>query len=476
MNTVGASVKFIPRLIAQAAIACCALSGAASAQDAIAKTYGSTAQRIIAEATSARSATGAWQRLAELTDKYPGRLSGSTNLEGALRWAEGEMKKDALANVRIEKVMVPHWVRGAESAAIVRPYPAPLVIATLGGSVGGRVEAEVLVVKSFEELDKRAAEAKGKIVLFNVPFDEKAEPLSVYKVVTTVRGTGASRAAAHGAVGALVRSVGPVGHRTPHTGGMRYDEKLPKIPAAAVSAEDADKLQRMQDRGEKTVVNMSLGAQMLPDAESGNVIAEIRGREKPDEVVLISGHIDSWDIAAGAMDDGGGCVAMWEALRVLKRLNLTPRRTIRLVLFTNEENGTRGGTAYRDTYKDQLSKHVLAMESDDGVLPIEGYDFAGTPKAREIIKQIVQLLAPVGGTVINEGFNGADITPMVTAANIPAMSADVDMRRYFFLHHTPADTVDKVDANEMARMTAAMATIAYVVADLPEPLDRAPAP
>ncbi|MGE3336066.1 MAG: M20/M25/M40 family metallo-hydrolase [Rhodospirillaceae bacterium] len=467
-------MKNITRIFAQAVIACGAFSGAASAQDAIAKNYGAAASRIIAEATSTQSAAGAWNRLAELTDKYPGRLSGSANLESALRWAEGEMKKDGLANVRIEKVMVPHWVRGAESANIVRPYPAPLVIATLGGSVGGDVEAEVLVVKSFEELDKRAAEAKGKIVLFNVAFDEKAEPLSVYKVVTTVRGTGASRAAAHGAVGALVRSVGPVGHRTPHTGGMRYDEKLPKIPAAAVSAEDAGKLQRMQDRGEKTIVRMSLGAQMLPDAESGNLIAEIKGREKPDEVVLISGHIDSWDIASGAMDDGGGCVAMWEALRVLKRLNLTPRRTIRVVLFTNEENGTRGGTAYRDSYKDQLAKHVLAMESDDGVLPIEGYDFAGTPKARETIAQIVKLLAPVGGTTLNDGFNGADITPMVTAAKIPAMSPDVDMKRYFYLHHTPADTVDKVDANEMARMTAAMATIAYVVADLPEALDRAP--
>ncbi|MGE3477781.1 MAG: M20/M25/M40 family metallo-hydrolase [Rhodospirillaceae bacterium] len=467
-------MKNFTGFLAQAAVACFAFSGTAGAQDVIAKNYGAAASRIIAEATSAPSASGAWNRLAELTDKYPGRLSGSTNLESALRWAEGEMKKDGLANVRIEKVMVPHWVRGAESAAIVRPYPAPLVIATLGGSVGGIVEAEVLVVKSFEELDKRAGEAKGKIVLFNVAFDEKAEPLSVYKVVTGVRGTGASRAAAHGAVGALVRSVGPVGHRTPHTGGMRYDEKLPKIPAAAVSAEDSDKLQRMQDRGEKTIVRLSLGAQMLPDAESGNVIAEIKGREKPDEVVLISGHIDSWDIAAGAMDDGGGCVAMWEALRVLKRLNLTPRRTIRLVLFTNEENGTRGGTTYRDAHKDQLSKHVLAMESDDGVLPIEGYDFAGTPKARDTIAQIVKLLAPVGGTSLNDGFNGADITPMVTAAKIPAMSPKVDMKRYFYLHHTPADTVDKVDANEMARLTAAMATIAYVVADLPEALDRAP--
>ena len=454
------------------ALAC---AGSAQAQD-IEGAYKGAATRIIAEATAEKSAAAAWRRLAELTDKYPGRLSGSANLEGALRWAESEMKRDKLDNVHIEKVMVPHWVRGEESAAIVRPYAQPLTIATLGGSVGtDGTEAEVLVVKSYEELDMRAAEAKGKIVVMNFAFDEKIEPLAAYQVATQFRGGTASRAARHGAVAALVRSAAPVGYRTPHTGGMRYADDAPKIPAASLSAEDAEKLQRMQDRGERATVRIKLGAKMLPDAESGNVIAEIRGRERPDEVVVIGAHLDSWDIASGAMDDGGGCIAMWEALNTLKRLGLTPRRTIRVVLFTNEENGGRGGQAYRDTYKSQLGKHILAMESDDGVLPIEGYDFQGTAKARAVMTQIVGLLAPVGGTKINKenGFNGADITPLVDAGKVPAMSADVDMKRYFYLHHTTADTVDKIDAGEMARMTAAMATIAYIVADMPEPLDRA---
>ena len=452
-------------------LACCA--SVLAAQNDVAGTYKDATTRIIAEATSGATATQAWNRLAELTDKYPARLSGSTNLEGAIQWAADQMKRDGLANVRVDKVMVPHWVRGAESGAIVRPYPQGLAIAALGGSVGGDVQAEALVVKSFDELEVRAAEAKGKIVVFNAVYDEKIEPLMAYRNGTQYRGNGASRAAAHGAVGALVRAVGPIGHRTPHTGGMRYADDIAKIPVASLAAEDSEKLQRMQDRGDKVTIHLALGAQTLPDAESGNVIAELPGREHPDEIVLISGHLDSWDLASGAMDDGGGVVAMWEAMRVLKRLGLTPRRTIRLVLFTNEENGGRGGQAYRDKYKDQLAKHVLAMESDSGVLPIEGYGFTGTAKARGVIAQIVPLLASVGGTALDDKFDGADIMPMLKAGNVPALSPNIDMHRYFFIHHTPADTVDKIVPAEMAKVIAAMASAAYIAAEMPEKIDHA---
>lgn len=459
-----------------AGIACgAAASLTVMAQTAAIDVYRPQVQRIIAEATSDATATGAWNRLAELTDKFPARLSGSKNLEGAIAWTADQMKRDGLASVRTETVMVPHWVRGPESASIVRPYPQGLAIAALGGSIGtpaNGLEAEAIVVKDFDELDKRAAEVKGKIVVFNVVYDENLRPAVAYRNGTQYRGAGASRAALHGAVGALIRAVGPVGHRTPHTGSMRYADNAPKIPVASVAAEDAAKLQRMQDRGDRATIRMALGAHVLPDAQSANVMGELTGRERPDEIVLVGCHLDSWDLASGAMDDGGGCVAMWESLRVLKRLNLQPRRTIRLVLYTNEENGGRGGQGYRDKYADQLGKHVLAMESDSGVLPIESYGFQGAPAARAVLAQITSLLAPLGGTDIDDRFDGADITPL-QRSGVPVLSPTVDMHRYFYVHHTPSDTVDKVVPAELAKVTAAMASIAYVVAEMPATLERA---
>lgn len=449
------------------------------AQADVAADYRAATARILAEATKPETGQRAWDRVAELTDKYPARLSGSAALAGALIWSSDRMKREGLANVRIDKVMVPHWVRGQESAAIVAPWPQPLTIAALGGSIGTGatpVQAEVLVVKSFEELDARAAEAKGRIVLFNAPFDEAGDPIDAYRKAVPYRGAGASRAAKLGAVAALVRSVGPVGHVTPHTGGMRYADDAPKIPVAGIAAEDAAKLQRMQDRGERVTVSLALGAQTLPDAESGNVIAELPGRDKPDEIVLLGCHIDSWDLSPGAMDNAGGCVAIWEAVLLLKRLGLQPRRTVRIVFFTNEENGVRGGTAYRDRYKDQLTKHVLAMETDDGALPIRGYGFTGTDKARTVVQAMLPLLEPVGGTSLNSSAAGStDILPMARTGNVPIVALDIDMRRYFYVHHTNADTVEKIVPVELGKLIGAMASIAYVFADMPVPLDRATA-
>lgn len=445
----------------------------------VAADYRAATTRILAEATKPEAGQKAWDRVAELTDKYPARLSGSAALAGALIWSSDKMKSEGLANVRIDKVMVPHWVRGQESGAIVAPWPQPLTIAALGGSVGTgatAVQAEVLVVKSFEELDVRAVEAKGRIVLFNAPFDEAGDPTDAYRKAVPYRGAGASRAAKLGAVAALVRSVGPVGHVTPHTGGMRYADDAPKIPVAGIAAEDAAKLQRMQDRGERVTVSLALGAQTLPDAESGNVIAELPGREKPDEVVLLGCHVDSWDLSPGAMDNAGGCVAIWEAALLLKRLGLKPRRTIRIVFFTNEENSVRGGMAYRDRYMDQLTKHVLAMETDDGALPIRGYGFTGTDKARTVVQAMLPLLEPVGGTSLNSSAAGStDILPMARAGNVPIVALDIDMRRYFYVHHSNADTVEKIVPAELGKLIGAMASIAYVFADMPTPLDRATA-
>jgi len=381
--------------------------------------------------------------------------------------------------VHLEPVMIPHWVRGAESAELVEPSAQPLFMAALGGSIGtppDGVQAEAIVVRSFDDLEAHASSVKGKIVVYNEPFRTDLDPLVAYRDGTPYRGSGASRASARGAVGALVRSVGPIGHRTPHTGGMRYSNDAPQIPVAALAAEDADKLQRLQDRGQRIVIRMKLGAQTLPDVESANVVAELRGRERPDEVVLIGGHIDSWDLASGAMDDGAGCIATWEAVRVLKKLNLVPRRTIRLVLFVNEENGGRGGQGYRDRYAAQLGQHVLALESDNGALPLKGWGFNGTDKAREVVAQIASLLNGLNADRISDHFDGADIQPSVRAGNIPAISPEVEMQRYFFVHHTPADTVDKILAIDLARLVAGIATMSYVVADMPQTLDRAMKP
>jgi len=425
--------------------------------------YRPAASRLVGEAVSS---TFAWDRLAVLTDTIGNRLSGSPALDRAIQWAVAEMSRDGLENVHTERVMVPRWVRGAESAEIVEPARHSIVMLGLGDSVGtpaGGVQGEVLVVHSFEELDAKAARARGRIVLFNVTFTNYGETVRF-------RSMGPSRAARHGAAAMLVRAIGPSGLRTPHTGALGYASDAPKIPAAAIAAEDADRLQRMADRGDRVVVRLTMEAHFEPDVASANVVGEIRGREKPDEIVVVSGHLDSWDVGAGATDDGGGCVVTWEALRIMKKLNLRPRRTVRVVLWTNEENGGRGGIAYRDQHRGELSKHVLMIESDGGVFRPQGFGFTGSDAARETVKTIATLLSGIAADQISPGGGGADIGPSMQEAHIPGMSLDVDGSKYFLIHHTPADTVDKIDPVEMAKCAAAVAVMAYVVADLPHRL------
>jgi carboxypeptidase Q len=425
--------------------------------------YKETADRLIDESLASRFA---WDRLAELTDTFGHRLSGSDSLEAAIRWAADGMKKDGLENVRLEPVKVPHWVRGSESLEIVSPRRHPVMMLGLGNSVGtpsAGVEADLLIVRSFHELDAVRERVKGRIVLFNVPF-------TTYGETVPYRSDGPSRAAALGAVAALVRSVGPPGLRTPHTGALRYAEGQPRIPAAAIATEDADRLQRMSDRGMPLRLRLKMEARMLPDRDSFNVVGEITGSEKPEEIVVVGGHFDSWDVGTGATDDGGGCVVTWEALRLMKRLGLRPRRTVRVVLFTNEENGLRGGLAYLERYRKDLHNHVLMLESDSGVFKPTGFGFSGSDRARRTVKEIAGLLARVGAASVGQGGGGADIGPSVQAGNLPAMSLEVD-GDYFLIHHTPADTVDKIDPADMSRAAAAIAVMAYVVADLPERLD-----
>jgi carboxypeptidase Q len=462
---------FPPRALALV-IALAAVAGTASwtAKDAAAGEswldgYREPASRIIG---AALSNTLAWDRLAEMTDSFGPRLSGSPQLEEAIRWALDKMEQDGLENVHAEKVMVPHWVRGAESAEVVRPVPVPMVMLGLGGSVGTGpegIEAETLVVRDFSELEAAGERARGKIVVFNVPFVS-------YSQTVGYRFSGASRAARLGASAMLLRSVGLPGLRTPHTGALLYSKRDPKIPAAAITLEDAEMLQRYQDRGQSAVVRLKMEAHFLEDAESANVVGELRGREKPEEVIVLGGHIDSWDVGAGAVDDGGGCLVTWTVLKVLKELNLRPRRTIRVVLFTNEENGLRGGLAYLDAHKDELANHLMMLESDSGVFRPLGFGLSANDSALNTVHEIASLLDAIGVSKVESGGGGADISPSVRAGHIPSMSLEVDDSRYFIYHHTPADTVDKLNPMDMSLCVAAVGVMGYVIADMPERLGQ----
>jgi len=431
---------------------------------ALVERYGATAQRLIAAATRD---TSAWLRIAELTDRFGSRISGSASLEHALDWVLEQMRRDGLEAVRGEPAMVPHWVRGDESLELVEPRATRLPMLGLGRSIGtppGGITAPVLVVSDSNELAARASEAKGKIVLFDAPYVSYGETV-------TYRVRGAVLASRAGAVAALLRSVSPFEMRQPHTGVTQYDSTARPIPFAAISIEDAMMLHRMQLRGQPVVVTLKMQARMLPDVPSRNVVAELRGSERPDEVVIVSGHLDSWDVGTGAMDDAGGFVAAWEALLVMKELGLRPRRTVRLVGWTNEEYGTRGGLAYRDAHASELGSHDVAIESDGGVFRPSGFGFTGSDSAFAIVRAVGRLLASMGADTVTAGGGGTDIEPIM-ARGVPGMSLNDDGRRYFWYHHSESDTVDKLDAREVAKCVAAMAVMAYVLADLPEQLPR----
>lgn len=420
--------------------------------------YKDVANKLIA---AAKADSQCYNRLATMCDTYGHRLSGSAALERAIDWVLEQAGKDGYT-AKGEKVMVPHWVRGEETLLMITPRSKVMPMLGLGGSVAtprGGINAEVMVVNSFDELKNRAAEAKGKIVLFNVPFTE-------YGKTVQYRVNGAVEAARVGAVASLVRSVGPFSIQSPHTGMLRYNDSVTKIPHAAITLEDAEMIQRMIQRGEHVSLLLRMTAQTLPDAESRNVVFEIPGSEKPNEVVVMGGHIDSWDVGQGAMDDGGGCFAAWHALNIIKKLGLKPKRTIRVVMWTNEENGVRGGNTYAETHKNE--KHVLAIESDEGTFKPLGFGFEGVGKDMQaLLQETISLLEPIGATRLHEGFGGADIGPLKEKLSTPLLGLEVQADRYFWFHHTHGDTMDKLNPQELNECAAAMAIMAYVIADLP---------
>jgi len=461
---------------------------ARAAEDFLAP-YREPARRIVGEALLSDEA---YQVLGELCDRYGHRLSGSENLEAAVDWAVASMEAQGLENVRREEVMVPRWVRGEERGWIQTPTTRhELGLLGLGMSVGtppGGITAEVIVVNSFDEVDSLGEEGVGgRIVLYDVPFEG-------YGKTVRYRTQGASHAARHGAVAALVRSVGPMSYDTPHTGTLRYDDDAPKIPAAAVTIESATLLHRLQDRGDSILCHLEMGARYLGEVPGANVVGELVGRELPEEIVVVGGHLDSWDVGQGAQDDGAGCIIAWEAAHLLKRLGLRPRRTVRVVLFTNEENGLAGGTAYRDLHEPDLDHHVAALESDSGNGLADGFrvdlrplhvgegEQAGADvelrvqrereRAVALLDRFAPLFEPLGSSRFFPSYSGADVGPMV-AEGVAGLGLNHDTTKYWEIHHTEADTFEKIVREDLNVNVAGMALMVYLLAEMPERLRAA---
>ena len=429
---------------------------------AIEERYTEASLKIIAEAMSDSTA---FNRLSYLCDTFGPRLSGSKNLEDAIDWIIREMKYDGLQNVVGERVRVPVWLRGKESVTLLRPFEKEIEILGVGGSIGtpkSGITSDVIVVRDFSELEQKKNQIKGKVVLFNVDY-------SNYGDVLKYRYSGASEAAKYGARGSLLRSITPWSVHTPNTGLLAYNNGLKKIPYASLTVEDAMMMQRLYDRGQKMTIKMQMSSKLVSDRWSRNIIAELRGSTYPDEIVLLGGHIDSWDVGQGAHDDAGGCLASWEAVRLIKKLNFKPKRTIRCVLWTNEENGGRGSMAYRDMHLDELDKHIVTIVSDMGVFAPEGFAFSGSAKAKKVIEKISVLMKPINANKLIENGKTSDVL-ILNGEGIPSLSLFVDNPKYFLYQHSSADTFDKVDFHEFNKCVSALSIMAYVIADLNSPL------
>ena len=429
----------------------------------LSESYKEASTRIIAAALADQDG---YAKLSYLCDRIGNRISGSDSLNDAIQWAAAQMKRDGLENVATPAVKVPHWVRGREDAEMLKPVRHRLTMLGLGGSVATPPEgitAEVVSVANFDALEALGRDkVSGKIVLFNVPYEG-------YGKTVVYRGSGASRAAKLGAAAMLIRSVGSLAMQTPHTGALNYTESAPKIPAAAITFEDATLIQRLTDAGETVTVHLSMEAHMLPDADSANVMGEIPGREKPEEIVVMGGHIDSWDVGAGAQDDGSGIMAALEAAVVIRKLGLHPRRTLRVVFWTNEENGGAGGMAYRAMVGGKIHDYVAAIEMDGGAEKPVGFGVTPGGAALARAKEIGRLLEPIGADAVHEGGGGADIGPLMHDG-VPGLGLFTVGQHYFDWHHTRTDTVDKINPQEFRQCIAAMAVMSYVLADMPERL------
>jgi hypothetical protein len=416
------------------------------------------------EESSARAPDVAWERLAELAQGIGARITGSAALDDAIAWAALKMRRDGLDDVHLEPVDVPHWVRGAEHARLVRPVRRSLAVLSLGGSVGthGVLRAPIVAFESLEELKSSPARLDGTIAFVNhrmPPFDDEHDDAG-YRVGVQARLHAASEAAKHGALAVVVRSVTAITSPLPHAGALAYDDGPPKIPAAAISTKDANVLAELAHHG-PVEIELSLGARTLPDAPSANVVGELRGLELPHEIVLLGAHIDSWDVGPGASDDGAGCVAVMEALRLLHDAGLVPRRTIRAVLFTSEEYLAVGAKAYRERHGHE--HHVAAFESDYGMAGPDAIG-VGNDETVRALASLLPLFERFGIRRFRPHAFGTDVEPIVQTG-AAGFDLEPDGHHYFDIHHTAADTLEQVRPEDLRRNAAAIALLAYLLAE-----------
>ncbi len=426
----------------------------------------------------------ALNELRHLTDNIGPRLSGSPQAQQAVDWVAAEMRSLG-AEVTLEKAQVPHWVRGAESGELVAwPGMAPgttqkVVLTALGGSAATPADgltAEIVVVDDFQALRALPPDAvKGKILLFDHPFDKELAAVGsgggAYGNSVIYRGVAPSAGAAVGAVAVLVRSVGGADFRLPHTGMTVYPAGTPKIPAAAVSAEDAEMLKNLAGQG-PVKLHLTLTPQTLPDAPSFNVIADWKGTEHPEQVVVVSGHLDSWDLGTGAIDDGAGVAVSMQAIHLLHDLGIKPRRTVRFIAWMSEEEGSEGAAAYMIDHKADFANHIGAIESDLGADHPTGIYCAGKPALADWLRPVAQVLDAIGAPVVERSPETGEDIGGLTDNGVPSFAPIQDSRFYFNYHHTAADTFDKIDPKHLNQNAAIMAVLSYALADSAEPAPR----
>src|SRR5947199_3523992 len=426
----------------------------------------------------------AYKQVAHLANNIGPRLSGSSQAAKSIEYVASELKAIG-CEVQLERVMVSHWVRGEETAALVQ-FPGQvqnttqkIVLCALGGSVPTPtegIEAEVIAVRNFDELKSLPRnKVAGKIVLFNCPFDKQmaAEGRGgeAYDQAVVYRADGPSAAARQGAVACLIRSVGGADYRLPHTGMTDYAADAPKIPAGAVTAEDADSIANLVRQG-PVKMKLVLTPQTLPDAESANVIADIKGSEHPEQVVIVSGHLDSWDLATGAIDDGAGVAVAMETAHLIQQLHLKPKRTIRIIAWMNEENGSRGSKQYEKDHASEFANHFAVNETDGGAGHPIGLNLKTTPEVKKMFEPIAKILEEIGaGSLSLSEHVGADTEPM-EKAGVPAFSPMQDSRFYFNYNHTPSDTLEKIVPRELQENATVVAVAAYAFANAEQSLPR----
>jgi hypothetical protein len=422
----------------------------------------------------------AYDDLRILTKQIGGRLSGSPQMVKAEQWGLQTMKSAGADNAWLQECMVPHWIRGGKDLAIAHydnfqstnslkkttAAVKNLYVLALGNSVGtgaNSITANVIEVKDFDDLERKKDQIKDKIVFYNYPFNQRfIKTFMAYGDAVKYRGQGPSRAAKYGAKAVIVRSMSESTDNFPHTGSTNYVDSFPKIPAVAVGLQDADWLSSTL-KNRPVTVTLKTNGTFLPDTIGHNVIGELKGTQYPNEYITIGGHLDSWDPAEGAHDDGTGVVQTMEVLRVLKALGYKPKHTIRFVLFANEENGLRGGTKYADEAKAKGEKHILALESDEGGFTPRGFGFTGPEEQYQKILSWENLLAPYGATEIVRGGGGSDIGPLARTQETPLASISPDSQRYFDIHHTPNDVFENVNKRELELGAVNIAALIYLV-------------